>query len=255
MERQPDRWCFMRFCANRLQTHAFRRRKHDWTGSFTAESNASSVNRAMPASDSTRWYVRGVVTLVVSGDARPIAALCRAPLAPTAFLQEEQHATRRAAEAKSLALWTTEQVDTRSCHDRERGVRSILGYLDNLAVGPLVDPIQSIPVWCGRTELVHQSHGCGCRRMAIHQRAQQVADRAAQRSKLIQPMGGHRAYGPRERHVVDAEPGEEVRGCGEPVAHLAIDREDGADELECQRTAPERVVCHALANGINFAKH
>ena len=187
----------------------------------------------MPASDSTRWYVRGVATLVVSGDARPIAALCRAPLAPTAFLQEEQHATRRAAEAKSLALWTTEQVDTRSCHDRERGVCSILGYLDNLAVGSLVDPIQSIPVWCGRTELVHQSHGCGCRRMAIHQRAQQVADRAAQRSKLIQPMGGHRAYGPRELHVVDAEPGEEVRGCGEPVAHLAIDREDGADELEC----------------------
>lgn len=147
MERQPDRCCFMRFCGNRLQAHAFRRRKHDWTGSFTAESNASSVNRAMPASDSTRWDVRGVVTLVVSGDARPIAALCRAPLAPTAFLEEEQHATRRAAEAKSLALWTTEQVDTRSCHDRERGVRSILGYLDNPAVGSLVDPIQSIPVW------------------------------------------------------------------------------------------------------------
>src|SRR5260221_633120 len=45
MEPQPDRCCFMRFCGNRLQAHAFRRRKHDWTGSFTAEPNASSVNR------------------------------------------------------------------------------------------------------------------------------------------------------------------------------------------------------------------
>ena len=145
-------------------------------------------------------------------------------------------------------LWRRAASWTRRLRDRESpsslahtltfwwtstGLDYYLGYLDNLAVGSLVDPIQSIPVWCGRTELVHQSHGCGCRRMAIHQRAQQVADRAAQRSKLIQPMGGHRAHRPRELHVVDAEPGEEVRGCGEPIAHLAIDREDGADELEC----------------------
>src|SRR5438105_15738163 len=33
MERQPNRWYFMRFCGNRLQAHAFRRRKHDCTGS------------------------------------------------------------------------------------------------------------------------------------------------------------------------------------------------------------------------------
>jgi len=67
--------------------------------------------------------------------------------------------------------------------------------------------------------------------MTVYGRAEQLADRVAQRSKRVQVTG---TRGARDVQVVDAEPGCEVRGCAQPVAYLTINGEDGAGELEGQ---------------------
>ena len=71
--------------------------------------------------------------------------------------------------------------------------------------------------------------------MALHRGGKQLADRVAQRSKPVQLTG---VRGARDVQVVDVEPGREVRRCGQSVAHLTINRKDGAGELDGQRAAP-----------------
>lgn len=183
-----------------------------------------------------------VVPPVVSGDTGAVAALRRAPLAPAAFLQEEQHAAGRSAHAQSLALWTSQQVDARSSDTRTRDNAWLVGYLDTRAAGYLAVPVQSRPAGRRRAELVQQRHGRGRGRPALHRGGEQLADGAAQRAKPVQLTGGCGARRPRDTQVVEAEPGREVGWCGEPVVHLTIDGKDGAGQLEGQRRVPERIL-------------
>ncbi len=100
-----------------------------------------------------------MVTLVMPGDARSIPTPCRTPLAPTARLEEEEHAAWRSAASQSLALWITEHVDARSSDHRERDGQCIVGYFDSRAVACAVDPVQPSPLRGRRAAVVQQRHG------------------------------------------------------------------------------------------------
>jgi len=99
-----------------------------------------------------------MMTLVVAGDAGAIAALCRAPLAPTALPGEEQHAAGGSAASESFARWTTEDVDARSSDQRERDGHCIVGYFDRCAMARAADPVQARPLRRRRADIVQQGH-------------------------------------------------------------------------------------------------